>query len=183
MAKRTEQCILDAFNRLLTQYCYDDITVGMIAEETGVGLATFYRYFKNKRQAMYCNYKNLLDSYAQFEHCANYRDLYFHMCQLDRPGWSRIKQAFDSTGTDAFRAFIHTYSYETALEITQKHRDGQGFTEVEALQVKMFCFGIGHIYEEWILGRYDVTAEVAANALYVMMPDSLKYSFHTGEKV
>lgn len=183
MPKRTEQCILDAFNQLLSQYCYDDITVGMIARQAEVGTATFYRYFKDKRQVMYKNYKNMLDHYTRFDHCRTYRDVYFNLCHVERPGWSRIKLAFDSTGLDAFRCFVHTYSYETALEITKKYRSGKGFTDVEALQMQMFCFGISHMYEEWILGKYDVGAQTAADALYAMTPDSLKYDFFTGEKI
>lgn len=183
MPKRTEQCILDAFNQLSAAYCYDDITVGMIARYAEVGTATFYRYFADKRQVMYRNYKNLLDSYTQFDQCKTYRDMYYHLCQLHRPGWSGIKQAFDSTGATAFRRFIHNYSYETALKITQKCRNGQGFTDVEALQMQMFCFGISHMYEDWILGKYDITANAAADALYDMTPDSLKYDFKTRRKI
>lgn len=183
MPKRTEQCILDSFNQLTSQYYYDDITVGMIAKQAQIGTATFYRYFKDKRQVMYVNYKTLLDRYSRFDQCKSYWDMYYHLCELERPGWSSIKQAFDSTGTESFRRFIHTYAYETAQEITKRYRNGQGFTEVEALQMQMFCFGVGHIYEEWILGKYDMTAETAADALYAMTPDSLKYDFFSGEKI
>ena len=45
---RTERDIVQAFNRLIARTDIEKITTQMIADEAGVGRATFYRYFKDK---------------------------------------------------------------------------------------------------------------------------------------
>ncbi len=179
MPARTQKIILDAFNRLITRYEFHKISVEMIIEEADVSRSTFYRYFKDKYDVMNENYKNLLDYYASPERCSNYRDLYYHLFKVAFESWKYLEHAFDSTGINSFSNYIYEYSYQTALAITRENRDGQGFTPQEALQFDVFCYGISEMYKNWILGKYKVEADDAANALYEMMPESLKHYWWT----
>lgn len=173
MVPRTKNSIIESFNRLISKWHFDKITVEMIAREAGVSHATFYRYFKDKFDVMNANYKNLLDYYATPEKCGSYRELY---CNLFRAAldWRDIQKAFESTGINSFSSFIYEYSYNTALQITKQNRGGEGFTEAERLQSEVYCKGISYMYERWIKGQYDLTPEDAADALYEMMPKSLR---------
>ncbi|MBR3784899.1 MAG: hypothetical protein IKJ77_00620 [Firmicutes bacterium] len=48
-------------------------------------------------------------------------------------------------------------------------------TSVEELQVDIFCHGIYAVYQKIVRQKYDVNPSDAADALYEMMPASLKY--------
>ena len=48
MKQITKDHILDSFNRLLRAYQFEEITVKMIMEESGVSRSTFYRYYFDK---------------------------------------------------------------------------------------------------------------------------------------
>ena len=50
MLKRTQKAIVDAFNRLISQKRFDDITVVDIVSEADVCKATFYRYFHDSTE-------------------------------------------------------------------------------------------------------------------------------------
>lgn len=63
----------------------------------------------------------------------------------------------------------HLFSYAKA------NRDGEGFTPVEELQVDIFCNGICAVYQKIVQQKYDIDPSDAADALYEMMPASLKY--------
>ena len=64
---------------------------------------------------------------------------------------------------------------QTALAITQANRNGQGFTPIEELQVDVFCNGICAVYKNIAGQRYKIDPSDAADALYEMMPESLKH--------
>ena len=50
-----------------------------------------------------------------------------------------------------------------------------GFTPAEEIQVDIFCNGICAVYKNTAFQRYRISASSAADALYEMMPESLKH--------
>ena len=171
--ERTRQDILAAFNRLITKTELENITTAIIAKEAGIGKATFYRYFKDKYDVMNYNYKQLLDGYLM--QCSNYRDLYYKLFCAGQTLLQPLAKAFNSTGINSFENYIYTYSMSVVERITQENRNGQGCTAEEILQIDVFCYGISYMYKKWTLGRYPVSAEIAADVLYAMTPETLKY--------
>ena len=149
MISRTLNAIIEGFNKLIENTDFNKISVDMIMQEAGVSRSTFYRYFKDKYEVMNANYKMALDYY--------------------------IRRALESTGFNSLSNFIYEYSYEMALKITRLNRDGRGFTPAEELQVDVFCNGICAVYRNIIRQRYQIDPSAAADALYEMMPESLKH--------
>lgn len=76
----------------------------------------------------------------------------------------------------AFDALIAATPFE---DITKANRNGEGLTEQEDLQLDVFCYGISYMYKNWVLGRYPLSADQAADALFQMMPESVKYYWVT----
>jgi len=175
MVGRTQRAIIDGFNRLITRLDFNKISVDMIMKEADISRATFYRYFKDKYEVMNANYKNLLDRCLFSGESNNYRDLMHTLFQFAQENWKIFRHAFDSTGFNSFSNYIYEYSYEMALAITRSNRDGAGFTPREKLQVDVFCNGIAGIYKDIVCQRYEISAAMAADALYEMMPESLKH--------
>lgn len=175
MLGRTMTAILDAFNRLIAEKDFQKISVEMIMNEAKVSRSTFYRYFKDKYEVMNANYKNVLDYYVAPERSGSYRDLCYHLFEYGQKHLKIFKRAMESTGFNSFNNFVYEYSYQTALAITKANRDGAGFTPVEELQVDVFCNGICAVYRNVAFQRYEIDASTAADALYEMMPESLKH--------
>ena len=167
--------IVQAFNRLIVEHDFQKISVDMIIKEAGVSRSTFYRYFKDKYDVMNANYKNILDYYIVPERSKNYRDLCYHLFDYAQGHLKMLKRALDSTGFNSLGNFIYEYSYQTALKITKLNRDGKGFTPAEELQVDVFCNGICTVYKNIANQKYNIDPSVAADALYEMMPESLKH--------
>ena len=175
MANRTSNAIIAGFNRLITEHDFHKISVEMIMKEADVSRSTFYRYFKDKYDVMNANYKCILDYYIVPERSQNYRDLCFHLFEYAQENLKIFKRALESTGFNSLTNYIYEYSYQTALKITQLNRNGAGFTPAEELQVDVFCNGICAIYKNMVGQRYRISASEAADALYEMMPESLKH--------
>ncbi len=175
MVARTQKAIVEAFNTLIYKYDFEKISVDMIIREADISRSTFYRYFRDKYEVMNVNYKNLLDYYVSPKRCKNYRDLYYHLFKTAQESWKYLENAFSSTGINSFSNYIYEYSYEAALSITKTNRGGRGFTPTEELQFDVFCYGVSEMYKHWIFGKYTISASEAADALYEMMPESLKH--------
>lgn len=175
-SEHTKTDIMEAFNRLVVQYRFDDISVAMICREAGVGKTTFYRYYKDKYDVMNYNYTSLLERCIAMEEVKTYEDLYVQLyAAAHKSFWTSIKKVFGSTGYNSFHRYIAEHSYETAEAITKRNRNGRGFTEGEKLQCDVFVWGISNMYEKWTFGQYDLNAEEAGHLLFVMMPETLRY--------
>ena len=173
MPERTKREIVAAFNRLIARSEMDKITTIRIAEEAEVSKATFYRYFKDKYDVLNYNYQQLLDH--SLKQCCNYRDLYVLLYRFARDEWKNFTRAFNTSGVNSFDSFIYSYSRSVVEEITRQNRNGGALTQEETLQLDVFCYGICNMYKKWTMGQYDLDAETAADALYDIMPESLKY--------
>lgn len=179
MVARTKMAIVDAFNALIADTSFNDITVQAIVEEAEVSKATFYRYFKDKYDVMNYNYKHILDDAVRLSTVQNYRDLYLRLYQLGETKLRAIRGAFRSTGVNSFERYIYEYSRSVVEEVTELNR-GSGLTQEEDLQLDVFCYGVSYMYKKWIRGQYDITPSAAADRLYEIMPPTLKgYWFPT----
>lgn len=173
MPDRTKREIVAAFNRLIARSDMEKITTLRIAEEAEVSKATFYRYFRDKYDVLNYNYQSLLDH--SLKQCGNYRDLYVLLYSFARDQWQNFTRAFNTTGINSFDNFICSYSRDVVEEITRQNRNGDGLTQEETLQLDVFCYGICYMYKKWTLGQYDLEPDAAADALYDIMPESLKH--------
>ena len=167
MPDRTKREIVAAFNRLIARSEMEKITTLRIAEEAEVSKATFYRYFKDKYDVLNYNYQRLLDHSLQ--QCGNYRDLYFLLYTFAREEWQNFTRAFNTTGVNSFDNFVYSYSRDVVEEITRQNRGGKGLTPEETMQLDVFCYGISYMYKKW------TDPASAADALYAIMPESLKH--------
>lgn len=173
MPERTRQAIVTAFNRLIAKAEIEKITTEKIASEAGVSKATFYRYFKDKYDVQNYNYQELLEH--ALEQSDNYRDLFYLLYSFARDEWAGFRKAFYSTGVNSLENFIYSHSKSVVEQITAQNRGGAALTPEENMQTDVLCCGISYMYKKWTLGQYPLDPDAAADALYALMPESLKH--------
>lgn len=173
MPERTRIHIVHSFDALIERVGFDKITVSMLCEEAHVSRATFYRYFKDKYDVMNFNYKQMVDTAFQKGRIDTLEDAFLIFYQMGRTYWQPLIRMFDSTGINSLSHFIADYSYDAAKIMLEENRPTP-LTEEERLKLRVFCGGCSYMYEDWIRGKYDMTPEEAAHALYNAMPDEFK---------
>lgn len=174
MVDRTRKDIINAFNILIRKNSIEKISVEMLIKEAGISKSTFYRYFSDKYDVMNYNYKALLDCYAAPTASSSYLDLYKNLYKFGIKNWKFLQRAFNTTGKNSFCEFIEMYSREFIDKITMLNRNGNGLTEAEKLQCDVFCIGVSFMYRNWIFEKYPISPEEAAQALYEIMPKTLR---------
>ena len=144
MPERTRLTILHAFDRLVERVGFSKITVSMLVKEAGVSRATFYRYFKDKYDVMNYNYKQMVDTAFTPERIDTLEDL-----------------------------FLIFYQMEAAKKIVEENW-GRELNETERLKLRVFAGGCSYMYEDWIRGKYEMSPEEAAHALYMVVPEEFQ---------
>ena len=144
-------------------------------KEAGVSRSTFYRHFQDKYEVMNANFKNLFDYYVAPERSRNYHELYSQLFAHVQENIKVFRRSLASTGFNCFSNFIYEYAYESALKITRSNRGGKGFTPAESLQIGVFCSGVCAAFHKLTEPRSAIDADTAADALFEMMPESLKF--------
>ncbi len=173
MPERTRLYILHAFDELVQKVGFDKVTIQMLCKEAHISRATFYRYFKDKYDVMNYNYKQMVDTAFTPDRIDTLEDLFLIFYQMGRTYWQPLIRMFDSTGINSLSHFIADYSYEAAERILEENRT-KPLTEEEKLKLRVFCGGCSYMYEDWIRGKYEMSPEKAAHALYNTLPDEFK---------
>ncbi len=171
---KTERAIVNAFNVLIRKYPFDDITIGMIAEQADTGRTTVYRYFHDKYDIMNANFKWQLDAFFAEGKSDTIEDLLRNILEEGREHWQPLRRVFDSTGVNSIENFIADYSTMKAKAIFAK-KFGRPITEAEDLQIRAFCIGAAGNYALWVRGEYDnLTPAEAAAVLYELIPEKYR---------
>ena len=177
---QTQNTIVHAFNRLILTADFDEVTVNDIASEAGISRATFYRHFRDKYDVMNCNFTLLLEGVLSGGKIHTMRDVFLLLLKAGKQSWPQLKSLFNTTGANSLHDHISSYSFSAAQNIYTTGTaagDAPAFrtlTEAEKIQLKIFCHGAALFFEEWIKGKCRLNAEEAAEAMYKLLPESLR---------
>ncbi len=174
MVSRTQKDIVESFKHLITKKHFEDITIQMIADEAGVSRATFYRYFRDKYDIMNYNYQSILDKCMKENQTQTFQELFYAMTTAGTDALRPMIRLFESSGVNSFQNFIYNYSFKTLENIVLKACNEQKLTDKQIFQYRFFCRGVAHMYEEWLRGVHNMSAEEVTNYLCELLPSELQ---------
>ncbi|MCR5795255.1 MAG: TetR/AcrR family transcriptional regulator [Solobacterium sp.] len=176
----TKQKILHAFNELVQTKDFSSITVNLIAAKAGISHATFYRYFKDKYEVMNYNFALLVEDSLDPDSDQFLQDLFHTLLIEGKEYFSPLLSLFTTEGHNSLHRFICEYSFSFAKNLYEtgdpySSRDPyRTLAKEEKIQLRIFCYGVSHFYEEWLKGNYDIPAAQAARAMYAIVPAVLR---------
>ena len=173
-SEQNKLAIAEAMKALMRTMPIEKITTKEILEKAGVSRRSFYRYFKDKYDVMAYNYKLFVDRRADPAISHSYEELLYRLYRDSERSMTYLRNAFQYVGVNSFTEYVYEYSFDIVERITLDNRP-EGLTESERLQLDVFCHGVSDMFVNWILGRYQLTPEEGAKALYGVMPPSLKH--------
>ena len=170
MQQLTKAHIVETFNDLLREYPFEKITAKMIIDRAGVSKSTFYRFFLDKHDVLYFNYKNNIDQWVKNQGCKNWKELFVCVYASSLTDHAREKNAFAYNGADSYFQILYRYSYELVEMAALKNRGGGELGRDEKTQLSFFCYGLVSCYADWVRGKFDYTPQEMAEQMYLAMP-------------
>ncbi len=171
--KNAKEILAESFLELARSKNIDKITVKDITENCGYSTATFYRQFNDKYDLIAWSYtwgiSGIMDRIDQdrYERRQSLLDgaLYF------QEEAEVLKNLF--LHTSGHDSFIHYMSDINSSELTRfilRVTGKKSLDQKTEMYVRLYCMGTVSLTCEWVLGRYDVTAEELAEVYEKSLP-------------
>ena len=175
--KTPKEILAESFRELAQTRNIDKITIKEIACNCGYAPATFYRYFKDKYDLIAWDYA---EGTARIMGRINDTDYEWRRTLLD--GALRFQTEKDylanlirhTTGHDSFVRYMTEINYALLEKHILALSGKEALDETEALYVRIYCLGTVSLTCEWILGKYDVSAERIAEIYENSLPRPLE---------
>ena len=159
--KTTKEILAESFREVAERKNIDKITVRDITENCGYSPATFYRQFKDKYDLIAWDYT---------------RELKAILSGIDgsKTEWQSVLQSsadfFDERKSYLANLFLHTSGMESFLDYMQEvnyqslkdiveRASGKPMDALTEQYLRVYVLGTAQFTCEWILGKWEATAE------------------------
>ena len=174
--KTAKEILAESFRELAAAKNVDKITVKDITENCGYSSATFYRHFRDKYDLIAWDYsrnaaeimnrigvdgytwrETLLDGAKYFEKEKIYlANLFLH-----------------TNGLDSFMRYMIEANDGYIREHVMRSLQTDKLNEITSMYIHLYCHGTVALTCEWVLGKYQATAEEIAEIYERSLPEPL----------
>lgn len=176
-ADKTKEIIAFSLFNLLKTYSFEEITVNMICEESGVGRSTFYRFFRDKYDLLLAffeiNYQKIEE---RFPEASDYQSLitgYLSLIQEYRPFF---RQALKLSGQNSLAEYITDSAKEYYIHHVEEGI-GNKVSEDTRLSIILFTYGFLSLVNDWVMGQFEATPDQLAKIALDSLPEGIKPYF------
>lgn len=150
----TKKALCESFKQLIQEHPFENITIKMITDRSGVIRPTFYNYFRDKQEVyecilqeelidtLYTLIENNMDREALkmiFFYFGNNRNLYKHLFKIS--GQNSFKEILFQQFYDVYETIIEKKGYSLNKEIRLLSRENIA---------RFYSSGITNILEMWL---------------------------------
>lgn len=179
--KTSKEILAESFREVAENKNIDKITVKDITDNCGYSPATFYRQFSDKYDLIAWDYTrelekilvgidgtwhewvNTLKSIAEF-----FEDRKMYLKNL----------ILHTSGLEAFITYMQEKNYRCLINIVHKAEDGRTIDKITEMCIRLYVLGTVQLTSEWILGKWDATAEDLGMVYVQMTPELLRKYMH-----
>ena len=164
--------IFEAFEELLKEKSFEDITISDIAKKCEISRGTFYRYFADKYELMNYGYikksNALISAYNGIDMLkSNYLAMANYMYKKES-----FRKIFMQYGQNSLTDTISMTCNNVCRELVLKSGEKEISDELSDA-IEMFSIGMAEYLRSWALNGYKVTPERIASAIFENIPNKL----------
>ncbi|MBQ8933161.1 MAG: TetR/AcrR family transcriptional regulator C-terminal domain-containing protein [Lachnospiraceae bacterium] len=175
--KNAKEILAESFQELAAGRSIDKITVKEITDNCGYSVATFYRQFQDKYDLIAWDYTRRIAEIVSriggsskewketlLECARHYREEKEYLANL-------------LLHTEGYDSFLRYMTEINCSELEKCVRRMSGREELEKtiqMYIRLYCMGTVCLSCEWILGKYDASAEEMAEIYERSLPEPLK---------
>ena len=175
--KTSKEILAESFREVAERKNIDKITVKDITENCRYSPATFYRQFRDKYDLIAWDYtrelKNILSkmdgSKAEWQNALLSVSHFFH----DRKHY--LANLFlHTSGLESFMGYMQEVHFHRLKDIVEKASGSSSVDALTEMYIRLYVLGAVQFTCEWILGKFEATAEELAMVFVQAFPAPLQ---------
>ena len=175
--KTSKEILAESFREVAERKNIDKITVKDITENCGYSPATFYRQFRDKYDLIAWDYARELKiilakmdgSKAEWQNVLKSVSNFFH----DRKRY--LANLFlHTSGLESFMGYMQEVHFQRLKDIVEKASGSPSVDALTEMYIRLYVLGTVQFTCEWILGKFEATAQELAMVFEQTLPTPLQ---------
>lgn len=174
--KTSKEILAESFREVAERKNIDKITVRDITENCGYSPATFYRQFRDKYDLIAWDYAHELKGILSGMNGSKVEWQNVLRCVADffQDRKAYLANLFLHTGGfESFIVYMQEVHYQSLKEIVEKS-SGQSNDAMTEMVIRLYVLGTAQFSCEWILGKWEASAEELAMVFEQSLPAPLQ---------
>ena len=179
--KTSKEILAESFREVAETKNIDKITVRDITDNCGYSPATFYRQFSDKYDLIAWDYTREVErlmsgidgTWSGWTNTMKSIAMFFEERKI------YLKNLFlHTSGLEAFITYMQDIIYRSVMGMVQKAVDEHTIDKTAEMCIRLYVLGTVQFTSEWILGKWDATAEEMGMVYEQTFPEQLRKYMH-----
>lgn len=174
--KTSKEILAGSFREVAERKSIDKITVKDITENCGYSPATFYRQFKDKYDLIAWDYTRELKAILSGMNGSKREWQTVLRCSADFFQERKIYLSnlfLHTGGLESFIAYMQEVHFQSLKDIVEK-ASGKPADAMTEMLIRLYVLGTAQFTCEWILGKWEASAEELAKVYEQTLPPPLQ---------
>ena len=174
--KTTKELLAESFREVAERKNIDKITVRDITENCGYSPATFYRQFKDKYDLIAWDYTRELKAILSGENGSgtDWRTVLHGSAGFFHERKTYLANLFlHTSGLESFLAYMQETNYQSLRNLAET-ASGEPMDAMAERYLRVYALGTAQFTCEWILGKWEASAEELAMVYEQTLPAPLQ---------
>ena len=175
--KTSKEILAESFREVAERKNIDKITVKDITENCGYSPATFYRQFRDKYDLIAWDYSRELKSILSGLDGSKTE---WHHALLCVANFFQERKVYltnlflHTSGLESFIAYMQEVHFQSLKGIVEKASGSPSVDAMAEMYIRLYVLGAVQFTCEWILGKFEATAEELATVFEQTLPAPLQ---------
>ncbi|MBR5110052.1 MAG: TetR family transcriptional regulator [Clostridia bacterium] len=175
--KTSKEILAESFREVAERKNIDKITVKDITENCGYSPATFYRQFHDKYDLIAWDYtrelKNFLSRMDGSK--AEWQNVLLCVANFFQERKVYLANLFlHTSGLESFIAYMQEVHFRSLKDIVEKASFSSSIDTLTEMYIRLYVLGSAQFTCEWILGKFEATAQELATVFEQTLPSPLQ---------
>lgn len=175
--KTSKEILAESFREVAERKNIDKITVKDITDNCGYSPATFYRQFRDKYDLIAWDYTRELKSILSNMDGGKTEWHHTLLCVANFFQERKVYLAnlfLHTSGLESFIAYMQEVHFQSLKDIVEKASGSKSIDALTEMCIRLYVLGTVQFTCEWILGKFEATAEELAMVFEQTFPAQLQ---------
>ncbi len=174
---RTKEYYVEALETLLQKKPFEKIQVKDLCEYCNTTRTTFYYHFRDKYDLVAWIFNRDYNSVFFVSGADMTEQTAVKLLERMYEKRSFYKKVFTDHSQNSIRNYIHDFNVENGNKVVKFTYNVEKLSDEQLYLIRHFSYGTMQMLIDWLLEKYQMTAEEVTRLQYKVMPDFLETAY------